>query len=286
MGIDITAEDVYKLRRQVHQRAFLVLAFGVALSFIVGLFVSKRITGPIRKLVEGTRRIGGGEFQHQVEISGDDEMSGLARSFNQMTKNLSETRKKIVDYFYDVVQSMVRVLEAKDHYTRGHSERVSEYAAKIATQLGFSREKIEVLTEMALLHDLGKLGVRDDILLKKGKLTEEEWEVVRQHPIIGEDILKPVAYNEEMLAIIRGHHEFYDGRGYPDQLSGDKIDIFAAIVAVADAFDAMTTDRPYRTALSKEKAIAELTAYRGTQFHPEVVDAFLEILKEEESPPL
>jgi HD-GYP domain-containing protein (c-di-GMP phosphodiesterase class II) len=282
LGIDIAANDVYMIQRQVHKRAFLVLVWGVILSLLLGMFVSKRITGPIRKLVEGTRRIGTGDLQYQVEISGNDEISELASSFNQMAKNLLEARKKIVGYFYDVVQSMVRILEAKDHYTRGHSERVAEYVAKIATKMGFPKEKIELVTEVALLHDIGKLSIKDNILNKKGKLTEEEWEIVKRHPLIGEDILRPVILNEEMLAMVRGHHECYDGKGYPDQLSGDKVNIFAAILFVADAFDAMTSERAYRSALNRQEAIAELKANSGTQFNPEVVDVFLEILKDEE----
>lgn len=282
LGIDMTANDVYMIQRQVHKRALLVLVLGLFLSLVLGMFISKRITSPIRELVKGTRRIGTGDLQYRVEISGNDEISELATAFNQMTKNLFEARKRILNYFYDVVQSMVRILEAKDHYTRGHSERVAEYAAKIAQKMGFPKEKVELLTEMALLHDIGKLSIKDDILNKKGRLTEEEWEIVKRHPIIGEEILKPVFFKEEMLIVVREHHECYDGRGYPDQLTGDKINIFAAILFVADAFDAMTSERAYRSALSRQEAIAELKVNRGTQFNPKIVDVFLEILKDEE----
>lgn len=283
LGIDMAADDVYMVQKKVHKRAFLVLVLGIMLSLVLGVLVSKRITGPIRRLVEGARRVGSGDLQHKVKIRGNDEMSELALSFNQMAKNLLEAKKRILGYFYDVVQSMVRILEAKDHYTRGHSERVAEYAAKIAAKMGFPKEKIELLTEMALLHDIGKLSIKDEILNKKGKLTEEEWQIIKRHPLIGEDILRPVILNEEMLAMVREHHECYDGKGYPDHLSGDKINIFAAILFVADAFDAMTSARAYRSSLSRQEAIAELKAKSGTQFHPRVVDAFLEVLKEEKS---
>ncbi|MDD5155548.1 MAG: HD domain-containing protein [Candidatus Omnitrophica bacterium] len=283
LGIDIAANQVYMLQRQVNKRALLVLACGIILSLVLGILVSKRITGPIRRLVEGTRRIGAGDLQYRVEISGNDEISELASSFNEMAKSLSETRKKLLGYFYDVVQSMVRVLEAKDHYTRGHSERVAGYAARVAAKMGFSAEKIELLTEMALLHDIGKLSIKDNILNKKGQLTDEEWEEIRKHPLIGEDILRPVILDEEMLAMVREHHERYDGKGYPDRLSGDKINIFAAILTVADAFDAMTSERSYRPALSKQDAAAELKAKSGTQFNPKVVETFIEILKDEKN---
>ena len=280
LGVDMTANDVYLTQREVHRRALFVLLLGILLSLILGIFVSKRITDPVEKLVEGTRHIADGNLQYKVEIIGDDEISELSRSFNRMAERLQESRARVLSYFYDVVQSMVRVLEARDHYTRGHSERVSEYAESIALRMGFPKDKVEVLKEMALLHDIGKLGIQDSILNKRGKLTEEEWEIIRKHPIIGEDILKPVLLTEEMLAIVRGHHERYDGKGYPDRLSGDNINIFAAILSVADAYDAMISVRAYRPALSKAEALEELRRNRGTQFHPKVVDVFLSILQE------
>lgn len=282
LGIDITADQVYAVQRGIHKRAFLVLTLGIILSLVLGMFVSRRISDPIKKLVEGARRIGTGDLHYQVKIRGSNEINELADSFNQMAENLSESRNKILKYFYDVVQSMVRILEARDRYTRGHSERVAEYAKKIAAKMGFPKENVDLLTEIALVHDIGKLGIQESILNKKGKLTEEEWDTIKRHPVIGEDILRPVIFNKELLAVVRGHHERYDSKGYPDQLSGDNINIFAAILFVADAYDAMTSERPYRPALNKQEAIAELKANSGTQFHPKVVDAFLEILKEEE----
>lgn len=278
LGIDMAANDVYLAQREVHKRGFWVLVFGVFLSLGIGMSISSGITGPVKKLVEGARRIGTGDLQHRVEISGHDEIHELANSFNQMAKNLAGAQKRIMDYFYDVVQSMVRILEARDSYTRGHSERVARYAVKVAEKLEFPKDKIELLSEMALVHDIGKLSVRDDILNKKGNLTEEEWEIIKKHPIIGEDILKPVILNEEMLAMVRGHHERYDGKGYPDQLPGDKINIFSAILSIADAFDAMTSERAYRPALSREEAIVELREKSGTQFSPDIVNIFLETL--------
>jgi putative nucleotidyltransferase with HDIG domain len=281
LGVDLAADDVFKTQQEVHWRALLVFVLGIVVSIILGMLISKRITNPVNQLVVGTRNISDGNLKYRVEIIGSDEISELADSFNRMAKNLHESRKQLFNYFYRIVQSLVRILEARDPYTCGHSERVAEYAEKIAARIGFPPKKIELLKETALLHDIGKLGIQEHILNKNGKLNEEEWEIIRKHPVIGEAILKPVVLNDEMLAMVRGHHERYDSKGYPDQLKGENINIFAAIVSVADAYDAMTSARAYRSALSKQKAIDELKKNSGTQFNPEVIDTFLKILESE-----
>jgi len=281
LGVDMAADSVYATQKQVHVRAFFVLALGIVLSIGLGMMISKKITKRIEQLVEGTRHVAAGKLLYQVAIKGDDEIAELARSFNQMARSLDESRKRVLSYFYDVVQSLVRILEARDHYTRGHSEKVAEYSEKIALRMGFSSEEAGLLKEIALLHDIGKLGIRESILNKKEKLTDEEWEVIKKHPVIGEDILKPILFTKDMLSIVRAHHERYDGTGYPDKLKGDDIHIFSSILSVADAYDAMTSHRAYRRALSKKSAIEELKANSGTQFNPKVVEAFLKILDEE-----
>ncbi|MBN1522713.1 MAG: HD domain-containing protein [Candidatus Aureabacteria bacterium] len=278
LGVDMMADDVFSLQKQVHRRAVLVLGLGILLSFILGFLISKRISSPIKKLVEGTHHVAGGNLDHLVEVSGADELVELAKSFNDMSMSLSKARKRLLKYFYNIVQSLIRVMEARDPYTKGHSEKVAEYAEKIALKMGVPDEKVELLKEIALLHDIGKLGIQEKILNKKGKLTEEEWEIIRKHPIIGEDILKPVHISQEMLTIVRSHHERFDGNGYPDKLSGESINILASIVSVADAYDAMTSPRAYRPALNREKAVEELKKNSGTQFHADVVETFISIM--------
>lgn len=280
LGVDLDVDDVVKTQREAQIRAFTVLILGVVLSLFLGMIISRRITDPVEKLVKGTRSISEGNLRFRVNVEGDDEISELGSSFNKMAANLDESRTKLLNYFYDVVQALVTSLEAKDHYTRGHSERVSLIAEKIALKMGFSPEQSGLLREVALLHDIGKLGIHENILNKKEKLTDEEWEIIRRHPVVGEDILRPVLLTREMLAMVRSHHERYDGKGYPDKLSGENISIFAAIIAVADAYDAMTSPRAYRGDLGKEKALEEIRAHRGTQFNAKAVDAFLEVLKE------
>lgn len=282
LGVDIAADDVYLSQVGLYRRGIAVLILGLFLAFGLGFTLSGRVTKPIRELLIGTKRISRGDLGYRVKVSGSDEIAQLGGAFNDMTQALTEARKKLDEYFYRVVQSMVRSLEAKDPYTRGHSDRVSEYAQQIAVEMGFPAEKIELLGKAAQLHDIGKLGVHEDILNKKGPLSDSEWDILHQHPASGEEILKPVFLDLEMLSVIRSHHEHFDGSGYPDKLKAKEINIFAQIASVADAYDAMTSSRSYRSALSKEDAEKRLREGRGTQFNPEVVDAFIRVLNKQD----
>lgn len=275
----MSARDVYDLQKEVKKRALLVLLLCIILSVLLGTFISLRVTKPVKKLVEGTRRISEGDLDYRVKTGGSDEMSELADSFNKMTIKLSDARNELFNYFYRVAQTLVRVLEAKDQYTKGHSDRVADYAEKLAVSMGLPKKRTQLLKEAALLHDIGKMGVETMILRKDGKLTAEEGDIIHKHPAIGEDILKPVSLDKDILAVIRGHHERYDGKGYPDKLKGDDINIMAAIVSVADAYDAMTSHRPYMKNMTKMEAIEQLKQNSGTQFNPKVVDAFIKVLE-------
>ncbi len=281
LGVDILANDVYAIQKEVNRSAMFVLLLGVIISVLVGVLLSRRMSKPIRELVRGTQRIAHEDLKYRVNIKSGDELAELANAFNQMAASLYESRKKLHTYYYRIVQSLVRIIEARDHYTRGHSERVAEYAQEIAARMGLPAEQIELLKEAGVLHDIGKLGIEERILNKKEKLNEGEWEEIKKHPVIGEDILKPVLLNSEMLRVIRSHHERYDGKGYPDRLSADEISLFSQILSVADAYDAMTSPRAYRPAMSKSEAMAELNKNKGSQFNPKVVNIFLQILEEE-----
>ncbi len=278
LGVDMPAQDVYSLKKRIYLYTALVLLVGLFISIIIGLVISGRITDPIKKLSEGTRHIAAQDLDYNVDIKGNDEMARLGRSFNSMAHSLFEYRTKLHDYFYRVVQSLIRILEAKDKYTSGHSERVMDYSFDIGSALGFSTEKLELLKKAAHIHDIGKLAISENILNKKEKLTGEEWAAIKEHPSLGGEILKPALLDEEVVSIVRNHHERYDGTGYPDGLKGDDIHLLAQIISVADAYDAMTSPRAYRNTMSKEKAIAELKSCSGTQFNPTIVNAFLKII--------
>jgi HD-GYP domain-containing protein (c-di-GMP phosphodiesterase class II) len=175
----------------------------------------------------------------------------------------------------DVVRSLALALDARDHYTRGHSEWVAKYSVQIAQAMHCSEQEMEKMELAALLHDVGKIGVKDSILRKPSKLTPEEFAAVQRHPVSSAEIIQPVAYLRDLTPAVRHHHERYDGKGYPDGLSGEAIPFTARIITVADSFEAMTSDRPYRRALTFEKALAEIKRCTGSQFDPEVVEVFL-----------
>ena len=182
----------------------------------------------------------------------------------------------------DTVEALMNAIDARDMYTEGHSRRVAEISTKIAKELKLSQGEIEKLNIAAMLHDVGKIGISDNILNKPGKLTEEEYNIIKEHPIIGVRILSEIKNIDYVHKIVEHHHERYDGKGYPDGLKGDEMDIQVHIVHLADTVDAMLSDRPYRKGLSKDIVKAEIEKYSGIQFHPKVAQAYLNILKREE----
>lgn len=180
--------------------------------------------------------------------------------------------------FWDTVRSLTVAIEAKDHYTHDHSEAVIQYGSAIAQALKLPEREVDLVRKACLLHDVGKIGVGDDILRKTAPLTPEERTAIEQHPLIGEQIIASVRSLSEVSRIVRHHHEHYDGNGYPDRLRGDQIPLLSRILQIADSFDAMTSERPYRKALSREQAVAELNRCAGKQFDPELVGVFLKVL--------
>jgi len=277
LGIDIDAQDVHFAQKELLSRGVFVLIMGFLFALGLGIIFSMRIIAPIKELIDGTRNIAQGNLEYRVKSVSQDEIGQLAESFNLMALSLKDAREKLQDYFYGVVQAMVRSLEAKDAYTCGHSERVGEYAYKIAIAMGIAVEKAELLKRAAQLHDIGKLGIHEDILNKKGSLSQEEGDLIRRHPVVGEEILKPVFLDAEMLSVVRSHHERYDGTGYPDHLKSDQVSVLVQIVSVADAYDAMTSTRSYHKKITQEEAVDKIKAAAGTQFNPAVVAAFCEV---------
>ena len=192
--------------------------------------------------------------------------------------------ESMIGNFYGMLKSLVNALEAKDPYTGQHSERVTHYALRIAQVMNCSTAEIESLQTVGYLHDIGKIGIADQILNKPAGLTPKEFELVKNHPIIGETIVSELGLSPEERAIIRNHHERWDGMGYPDGLAQHDIPLLARIIMVADAFDAMTSKRAYRDARSRQQAMEELLKNGGKQFDPEVVSAFLETPDDPEEP--
>ncbi|MFP4498306.1 MAG: HD domain-containing phosphohydrolase [Vulcanimicrobiota bacterium] len=185
--------------------------------------------------------------------------------------------------FVSSIRALANAIEARDVYTRGHSERVTSYSVKIAERMNLTREEIENIRYAALLHDIGKINIQEHILNKPGKLDKEEFDFMKQHPVFGARILEPVEEFKKILPYVYHHHEKYDRSGYPGNLGGEEIPLPARILAVADSFDAMTSDRPYRKAMTLERALTELKDNMGTQFDPKVVSVFLDLINSEEN---
>lgn len=201
------------------------------------------------------------------------------REIKRINGELHETNQKLEKAYMESIETLRYTVEAKDPYTKGHSDRVAQYSLLIGKKMGLSEEEQNKLLIGGLFHDIGKIGVPDTILRKTDKLTDEEYSEIKNHPSIGAHILAPATIFQEIIPIVKHHHEKYDGRGYPSQLKGEDIPLYARIAAVADTFDAMTSKRPYRDALPVETVIAEVERCKGTQFDPQIADIFLDILR-------
>lgn len=199
----------------------------------------------------------------------------IIKNINQ---ELKETYDRLEQSYMESIETLRLTVDAKDEYTRGHSDRVSEYAVLIGKKLGLSEEDIKTLRIGGLFHDIGKIGVPDSILLKPGKLTDDEYSEIKNHPSIGAHILSSASIFSNLIPIVKHHHEKYDGTGYPSRLAGTDIPYLARITAVADTFDAMTSRRPYRDAIFIEKVKEEFIRCSGTQFDPDLATVFVDIL--------
>jgi response regulator RpfG family c-di-GMP phosphodiesterase len=207
----------------------------------------------------------------------------LEEKVRERTKQLALKHHELRTAYVQTVGALAEAVDAKDAYTRGHSERVGVYASKIAREMSFSKVLIERIYIAGLLHDVGKIGVRDCVITKPDKLTLEEYEEIKRHPEIGAKILEPVDFLADIAPCVRHHHEWFDGstRGYPDRLRGETIPLPSRVILVADTVEAMTSDRPYRKALPLETVVSEINKYSGSQFDPSCADAFLRVLDRE-----
>ena len=251
-----------------------VLTAGVA-AFAASRSVSQPITALIGRLKESEQT---GRLPADFPVrSALAEVNLLGEAFNRAAGALQESQEKLDRAYLQFIETMVEALDARDPYTAGHSTRVSRYSAAIATALALPPDEIETIRVGALLHDIGKIGVPDSVLQKAGRLTEEEFALIRLHPQIGRRILEKVGRFEQYLSIVELHHEDVDGNGYPYGLRAENIPLVARIVRVADAYDAMTTDRAYRRALPLDRVRVVMRQAAGSQFDPQIVDTLLQL---------
>lgn len=262
--------------------AFYVLLIGISFAIYGAYLLFKDIQQPMNELQTGMYEVRTGYSNAKVDDLYSDEFSKLIKGFNHMARAIQSREyenKQLLESFF---ATMAATLDARDPYTAGHSLRVADYAMKIGQMAGLPFQQLVQLRKAALLHDIGKIGIPDVVLLKEEKLTPAEFEQIKKHPVIGADILAQVQPFEAMQPLLPGvryHHERYDGHGYPERLAGEDIPIFGRIIAVADAYDAMTSDRPYRKGMTHEKALAILEDGKGTQWDPYLTQLFVDEMK-------
>ena len=265
---------------ELNRQALAFVSAVVVVAIFLGYFFAVGISGPIRSLAASTRAISRGEFHQRSPVHGASEISELAENFNKMAgdieeyiERLKEAAEENRELFLGSIRMLAAAIDEKDPYTRGHSGRVAKYSMVVGQQLGLSTQELDTLRISALLHDVGKIGVEDRVLKKPGALTAEEFELMKQHTIKGANIMRPVSQLKNMLPGIELHHEHMDGRGYPYGLQGPQIPMMARIIGVADTLDAMTTNRPYQSAMDLEYALEQIKALSGTKFDGVVVTA-------------
>ena len=260
-----------------------LLLIGIVLVVVVavGIIVARVITGPIQNLREAAEKVSRGDLSIQVETGGSDEVGVLANSFNEMVRSVSQSKQDIIRAYDLTIEGWSKALDLRDHATEGHSQRVTEMTLKLAHRLDIPDERMVDIRRGALLHDIGKIGIPDSILLKEGPLTEDEIQVMRRHPEFGREFMYQIDFLSPALDIPYCHHEKWDGSGYPQGLEGEEIPKEARIFALVDVWDAITTDRPYRKAMSFEEALAVIEKGIGSHFDPEIVNTFLEMVSEE-----
>ncbi len=276
--------DAYRGVYEMQRTARLLALLAVLLSIGVSIFAARRITNPLSVLTESSRAIAKGDFSQRVHLMSRTEIGELAQTFNTMSEELEhfvEDLKRAAEenraLFMGSIQMLAGAVDEKDPYTRGHSDRVTRYSLLIAKELGLPASFMETLQISAQLHDVGKIGIEDHILKKPGALTEEEFEVMKTHTTKGANILRPVPQLAEMLPGIELHHEALDGRGYPYGLKGEQIPLLARVIAVADTFDALTTNRPYQQAHTPEQALEIIRSIAGKRLDPQAVDALMAV---------
>jgi len=256
---------------------FLIL--GLFLCIILSGAIANHINTPLNRIKERLRQIGDGDFKKDFKIENRDELGKIGDGIQEMALNLARLYAEQEELFLETILSLAEAIDARDPYTRGHSDHVSQYALKTAQAMGLSEKESREIYYAAILHDIGKIGIREDVLNYDGPLDQEKYAHMKTHPEIGARILGVVKGFEKIRLMVRAHHEHFDGNGYPDGLKGIETPLGARIIAIADVYDALTTDRPYRAAWKKEKALQAIQEKAGSQFDPQVVPVFISIMK-------
>jgi putative nucleotidyltransferase with HDIG domain len=285
--LGIGGDSLRAARREASRKLLAVAAAALLPGLCGAALLGGIITRPIKQLSGGVARLKSGSLEGAVAVTTRDELGALTADFNDMAKELARQRsrlaqnaREIEEAYVSTVRILAAAIDARDEYTLGHSTRVANLALAVGRRLGLAEEELRELAIACFLHDVGKIRIPDRILNKKGPLDAAERALMVHHPRHGADILRLAESLHRYVPAILYHHERHDGSGYPEGLRGDEIPRFAAIVAIADAYDAMTPSRPYRPGLSRDEAVAELRHCSGSQFAPELVEAFVAAMDE------
>lgn len=268
---------VQAIMQQAKNRLLWTMGWGLFIGMGGILFLAHMFLRPVTHLVRATEEVASGNLEIWIPVKTRDELGQLGISFNSMTNHLKAAYEEVDRGYMETTRALAAAVEAKDSYTQGHCGRVSQYAVEIGKRLGLSRHDLKELELAAILHDIGKIGVKDEILMKPGRLSFEEMRIMHLHPEIGRRILENVEPLRQVAMDILCHHEFINGKGYPQGLKGEKIPVISRIITVADSYDSMSSKRPYRGPLSDDEVRKRLLAGKGRQFDPLMIDAFLDL---------
>jgi putative nucleotidyltransferase with HDIG domain len=283
--IGINNSVLYHAKAETRRKILAGLGITMLLGICCIIVLSSVITRPIKELARGVDELRQGR-QSKLRIYSNDELGNLTESFNRMTELITNQQARLGTYATELEEAYVSTvtvlsaaIDARDPFTLGHSTRVARLTRKIGVAIGLSRQDLEDLEIASLFHDVGKLKTPDFVLMKDGPLDPHEHREIANHSENGAAILSRARSLQKFIPAVRHHHEWFNGEGYPDGLRGDDIPLFAAIIAVADAFDAMTSARPYKSALSSEEALRELTLFSGRQFNPLLVEVLHQVIE-------
>jgi putative nucleotidyltransferase with HDIG domain len=246
----------------------------------LGNFLADRITRPIISLKQAAGEVARGNLNVQVNTSGNDEVAVLAQSFNDMLSNLRRSEKNLVSAYDKTIEGWSRALELRDRETSGHTQRVADMTLELARRMKIHESEMENIRRGALLHDIGKMGIADSILLKQGPLDPTERRIIEEHPVLAREMLRQIEFLYGAMEIPTLHHEKWDGSGYPNGLAGKYIPLSVRVFSIVDVWDALTSDRPYRKAWTDREALEHIVQNSGIAFDPDVVLVFVKFIGE------
>lgn len=279
LGVALAPRFLVQASQFTRENTLVLMMASLLLVILIGLLIANRISRPVEELKLAAQQIAAGNLQVSVPEQGQNEIGILSQSFNAMAKSLRGSRRQLLQAYNETIEGWAQATDLRDHETEGHSRRVADLSVQLAKSLGVHGADLVHLYRGALLHDIGKIGIRDEILLKPGKLDIEELAQMQKHPVFAKEFLEKIEFLQPALDIPYAHHERWDGSGYPRGLKGTQIPLPARIFAVVDVWDALTNDRPYRQAWSQAETLAYLKEQSGQHFEPAMVQAFLELME-------